>query len=363
MKKLLSTLTAILIFFATSHFAWATFPDVPFEHPNYQAISYVQSNNIVSGHPDGNYKPDDPIDRAAFTKIVVEARYTEWDIENCGSSDLIDIPEGVWYDRYVCVAQKQSILSGYPDGTFQAANPINVVEASKIIANAFGYETQEDPIWYKPYVLSLEEQSALPTTFTGFDQKVTRGEMAEMIYRITTNVADKPSTTYSNLEQGIKVNEETPSEPSDNTMDLNQIRECSYVKTVDFTVDEEKLIHYGSFAWTGTVVSTEEDGETHLWLKVPDDDSLAMEFYKKRAPQMSNQGLVRYLEDHLHFQLGSLMEGDLFTYAEDIDEATKTMILEKIDSDEEITLNFAVKFIEGGSAGLFGATFACSVGD
>lgn len=368
MKKSLSLFTALSTLLLATPLALATFPDVPESHPNYEAINYVQAEGIVSGHPDGNYKPNNGIDRAAFTKIIIEAKYSDEEIENCGSADFPDIPEGIWYDKYVCVAQKHNVINGYPDGKFKGEYLINLAEASKIIVNAFGYETQEDPIWYKPYILALEKKAALPTYFVDFNQNVNRGSMAEIVYRLMANVTNKPSTTYENLEQHINMEEDSQGVSSDPIIAFWQkVGECDYVKTVDFTVNEEYDAEYGAFTWTGTVVSLEEleeleEKETHVYLKVADDGSLAMEYYKGLAAMMENYGPMRYDDNYLFFQLGSLMDGAFFTYVEDINDSTKETINAHIDSGEEITLKFAQPYFVGGGGGNFGTSFSCYIG-
>ena len=87
-------------------------------------------------------------------------------------------------------------MSGYPDGTYGPAKEISIVEAAKIIVNAFGYEVGTDEIWYKPFMVELGDRAALPSTITAFDQSITRGEMAEMIYRLLEELTTKDSTTY-----------------------------------------------------------------------------------------------------------------------------------------------------------------------
>jgi LPXTG-site transpeptidase (sortase) family protein len=42
----------------------------------------------------------------------------------------------------------------------------------------------------------LTEAHAIPNSITSFSQKITRGEMAEMIYRLNAGITDKPFGTY-----------------------------------------------------------------------------------------------------------------------------------------------------------------------
>jgi hypothetical protein len=87
-------------------------------------------------------------------------------------------------------AERQGIVAGYPDGTFQPGRAVSFVEAAKMIAVAndtYGFsfpEVEEDAPWYETFVTYLRLQNAIPTTITGLDQRITRAEMAEMVYRM-----------------------------------------------------------------------------------------------------------------------------------------------------------------------------------
>lgn len=206
MKRTITLFGAVALLFTASPITFASFNDVPASHPNYEAINYVQSKGVVEGYPDGTYQPDKLISRYEFTKIIIGATFSKADIDACVSSPFGDVPTGQWFTPYVCVAQKNGVVGGYPDGTFQGTNQINLVEAAKIIVNGFKYPVGTDTIWYKPYILKLEELKALPTTLTGFNHQITRGEMAEVIDRLMEKIFSKTSTTYDNLAGGTTNN-------------------------------------------------------------------------------------------------------------------------------------------------------------
>lgn len=222
MKKLTVTVLAILlvaIFILSSVAApaFASFGDVSSVHVNYDAINYVQEEGIVEGYPDGTYKPDQNINRAEFTKIIVGALLdynptqdpSGYDIYVPVGLSFTDLISGEWYIPYLRKAVENGIISGYPDGTFKPADNINFAEAAKILVKGFDFEYYENrEIWYRPYVQVLEGQKAIPTTIKSFDQKVTRGEMAEMIYRLKTNNLTKPTATYETLAKGVSPDEQ-----------------------------------------------------------------------------------------------------------------------------------------------------------
>jgi len=150
---------------------------------NYKpAIEYLLNKNIVQGYADGTFKPDYGINRAEFTKMLIGAKYgqdTLGNEYNCFADVRSD-----WYAPYVCFAKKNGILSGYPDGTFQPAREINFVEAAKILALIYQLDVQSGGAWYEGYVKTLQEKNYIPQTVSYLDKPITRGEMAEMIWRI-----------------------------------------------------------------------------------------------------------------------------------------------------------------------------------
>ncbi len=190
----------------------ASFSDVLRGNQNFDAIQYVQSKDIVSGYPDGTYAPNRKINRAEFTKIIIESQFSSSEIDDClfDNTELdwdfvffSDVPMNAWYAKYVCVAKMNNVIGGYPDGTFGPSNNINFVEASKIIVNAFGYSIGKNDIWYRPFAEELSRRGAVPISIDELDQTVTRGEMAEMIYRLMEKIDDLDSNRYvaGKLEQ------------------------------------------------------------------------------------------------------------------------------------------------------------------
>lgn len=147
------------------------------------AIGTLENKGIVSGYPDGTFKPDFEINRAEFTKIVVNA----FGITPSGMYCFLDVKDE-WFAPYVCAARSMGIINGYPDGTFGPEKNINMVEALKIIMEtAWGVKFQADPgqDWYYPYVMYAVKT---PLDFilyrNDYGDNVTRGEMAEMIFRL-----------------------------------------------------------------------------------------------------------------------------------------------------------------------------------
>jgi|GEM_PF-810281 len=183
--------------------AGAAFVDVSSNHPNYESINYVQGKKIVQGYSDGSFKPNAQINRAELTKIIIATNYDEADIKTCGvgTIGLSDVAANAWFASFVCAAKQRNIIKGYDDGTFKPAQNVTFVEAAKIISLGFGQQLPEDPeVWFRPYVEYLSSQSAIPDSITTMAQNITRGEMAEMIYRLHAAVESRPAQAFDDGE-------------------------------------------------------------------------------------------------------------------------------------------------------------------
>ncbi len=219
-KKSLQIIGAALSALAISiPLANADFSDVPITHPNSDAILYAQENGIVQGYPDETFKPDKTINRAEFTKIIMETVFPgSSEGENCFPDVRTD-----WFAKYVCDAVDRVIINGYPDGTFKPGEQINFVEAAKIIVLAFNFEYDTDAeIWFKGYVDILANKNAIPTSINAFDKKITRGEMTEIIYRLKTNRRDLPSTNFQDIATGNSTGESAQRTKKTDTIFLKQ---------------------------------------------------------------------------------------------------------------------------------------------
>jgi len=166
-------------------------------HKNEYAIRELYAHGIISGHPDGSFKPDDPLNRAELVKLLVEARYKEFDsIKGSYSNSCFpDTPASEWYTPYICYAQEKEIIDGYPDGTFRPGQSMNKVEALKVILNTFDWEIPAPPYdfsysdtstdqWYAGYLQVANENEILEENNGAFhpSNAILRGGVSHIIY-------------------------------------------------------------------------------------------------------------------------------------------------------------------------------------
>lgn len=189
------------------------FTDVSVNHPQAEAIGYLQREGIASGYAAGTFEPQASINRAEFTRITnraVAAAGPEqgklcvaFERQGGRAQLFTDVPPGSWFEEDVCVARQRGVVNGYPDGSFKPASNITFAETAVVLARAFRLPlTADQASWYAPAVAALAERHAIPETIEGYDRPITRGEMAEMIWRLRAGVANRPSLEVASLEHG-----------------------------------------------------------------------------------------------------------------------------------------------------------------
>ncbi|MBI4127405.1 septal ring lytic transglycosylase RlpA family protein [Candidatus Peregrinibacteria bacterium] len=168
-----SLLMAIAI--ATLLPTWYT--DVPDNYTYRDAIWYMTTASYASGYSDNTFKPDNPLTRAEALKMILVSSAIE--IQSGGDN---------WFDPYINTALNLEIISGYPDGDFKPSKTVNRAEALKMLLKARGVEIPdpESGDWYKKY-LDYATENALIADFAP-DGEISRGEMSEIIHRLHKNI-------------------------------------------------------------------------------------------------------------------------------------------------------------------------------
>ena len=125
-KKILSAALAILIIMSS-------FTAVFAEGDIDSYIDFVSQFNIIKGDPDGNFRLDDLVTRAEFTKIAVAASSFRNSVAtNLSVSPFKDVPYSHWAAPYVQLALSNDIVNGYEDATFRPDNIVTYEEGITI---------------------------------------------------------------------------------------------------------------------------------------------------------------------------------------------------------------------------------------
>lgn len=189
---------------------------------NHWAKNYAEAlyrKGIVKGRSKAVFAPDEPLTRAEFTKIALEAIGAPTDpTELVEDAPFPDVPLYAWYVGYIKKAKELELIHGYPDGSFKPEAPINRAEAVKILMGAFEFDLSAitdfqrqslppdvDPnAWYAPSINLVIKEGLLQgirtpngTILNDFapGRAITRGEMAQLaIKAIELNETKKQET-------------------------------------------------------------------------------------------------------------------------------------------------------------------------
>lgn len=162
------------------------FTDVKTDNDYATAVLLLKKNGYVKGYKDGSYKPENTINRAEFTKIVMHD-FTSTKTYDCSKQIFKDVSTdaGNWYRDHVCKAFNEGIIMGFGDNTFRPDQKITFAEAAKIIIKVKKLSTDgaTDP-WYKEFIDYFQKNKILPNTIKSHSTEITRGDMALLIRSI-----------------------------------------------------------------------------------------------------------------------------------------------------------------------------------
>ena len=177
------------------YYTRVVYPYVPVVKP---ALNRDDHYAYVVGYPDGMVRPSGNITRAEaatifFRLLTDDSRNQFWMTTNTYS----DVNRGDWFNNAVSTLSNAGIISGYPDGTFRPNAPITRAEMSKIIALFAKLNKSEDRFndiaghWAEAYIKLAAGNgwiAGYPDGSFKPQQNITRAETMTMINRVLERV-------------------------------------------------------------------------------------------------------------------------------------------------------------------------------
>ena len=102
-----------------------------------EAVSILNAIGMISGYPDGTFRPNNSITRAEFT--VIATRLAGLELKQGQPSVFPDVPNSHWAKDFINLAQANGCISGYSDGTFKPDRNVTIAESITILVNVLGY--------------------------------------------------------------------------------------------------------------------------------------------------------------------------------------------------------------------------------
>ncbi|WP_438449072.1 cadherin-like beta sandwich domain-containing protein [Gorillibacterium sp. sgz5001074] len=146
-------------------------------------ITQAAGEGIISGYPDGTFRPDAVVTRAEFTVMLMNALGAQGQGAKLVFHDTEKI--GAWALQAVAQAVQANLLSGYEDGSFRPDAEISRAEMAVMAARALGLPADAStatgfaddgdiPAWAKNAVASLKKLGLM--TGRGGDEFAPNGE-------------------------------------------------------------------------------------------------------------------------------------------------------------------------------------------
>ncbi|MEG4998516.1 S-layer homology domain-containing protein [Microcoleus sp. B4-D4] len=160
--------------------AKSTFPDVP---QNYWARPFIKSlaeKDIVTGYPNGMFKPKQNVDRDEFAAMIRQA-FDKAKIRNIPSgSSFKDVPQGNWAAPPVQEAYETGFMKDFPGNEFHPQQPMTKTQA--LVALMKGLDLNYD----RPVAAS---QAAARVAPTNQRRKATRNRL---VFPLASTVLMQP---------------------------------------------------------------------------------------------------------------------------------------------------------------------------
>ena len=121
------------------------FSDVPSSAWYYNNVMQAAANGIVSGYPDGTFKPGNSVTRRDFAIMLTQML----GVSNDGTavSPFIDVDDDDYGVVSIAYCKAHNIISGYDDGTFKPDATITRQEAASMIVKAMGVSKVSDELY------------------------------------------------------------------------------------------------------------------------------------------------------------------------------------------------------------------------
>ncbi|MFA5792965.1 MAG: S-layer homology domain-containing protein [Candidatus Gracilibacteria bacterium] len=245
------------------------FDDVYNSDPVTESLDYLMNAGVVEGYSDGTFRPRNLINRAEFTKMVVEGVMGLTPDADVYANCFKDVAED-WYAKYVCYAKEEGLVEGYSGNLFGAEDKIMRSEAVKILDEAYDWESlgtlsysrfadnQDSTAWYFEYLLMAEERNLFDKldSYLSPNELISRSQMSELLYRAM------------NYENGSPV---AVRELSDDELSYEEVLDTgilpAYPSNMDFPAHSQSGWSYGCYTFAiknlvefkyGTVINVAE---------------------------------------------------------------------------------------------------------
>lgn len=166
----------------------STYPSDVENTPYAAAVKTLMNKKIMTGYPDGTFKPENLISRAEIAVAVTKMVNRTGEVEEKAKLDLFtDLDGYVWAEGYINTLAKAGIVKGMTETTYAPAKNVSYAELITLLIRTKGGAASElDAMsnWPNNYIQYAQTYNMLgDTVITDWNAPATRGNTAKIMYR------------------------------------------------------------------------------------------------------------------------------------------------------------------------------------
>lgn len=157
---------------------------------NTKAVDACVALKIISGYPDGTYRPDGTITRAEMAKMICM-------VLSGGKNPSLAAPDkptftdirgtsAAWAESFIEACRVQGIVAGVSADRFAPSGQVTGTQAAKMLLGALGYAADKEGFTGPSWAVSVNTVANQAGLFEGLDldpaQPLTRDSAAQMIW-------------------------------------------------------------------------------------------------------------------------------------------------------------------------------------
>ena len=149
-----------------------------------EAVKFLVGQEILSGYPDGTFRPENTITRAEISTVMVKLNKLEMKEENF-YNNFYDISTH-WAKAYIYTLYKLGYVSGYSENEFRPNNKVTYAETTAMLLNSCGYKKEVNSsklVWPNNYIEKAKSFGLYKNlNYSDPNKAMTRGEVAIFLY-------------------------------------------------------------------------------------------------------------------------------------------------------------------------------------
>ena len=228
MKRVFVVLTIVLVVgMLSTAFAISKFPDTIGTRYD-TAVEKLTGKNVITGYPDGTFKPENSVTRAEMSKMMVEALGLK-EVTQIALFQFPDVNNSHWAYSWIRIAYQNGIVKGDYAGTFRPDDTVSFAEVSAMVLRSLDLEKNMiDKKWPTAYINEATAQGFLnDVVFSDPNAAAPRGEVAIALYNMTNKIDKKKQEEELAKAEADRIAKE---EAEKNAMDFGIVASTSTSK-------------------------------------------------------------------------------------------------------------------------------------